>query len=1466
MALQRSAGNGAATVAVRRLQGDSGASPEPAKAALLVADDVVPGPGQLTKQAFLHQLRPALEEAVQAELASTRYTVAGCPWVDHWLTYYSNQPPSHLERAIRLWAPQASQAQAASDYVGAVCFRTRAGMASWKSSGAVPTSPPTDGTSDRTPGASPHVQRSNDSAAAVLALGSGSPLDTGVRYRLGGASDGVRLHTDEAGAKVAQHSGARAVTVGQDIAFAQGAYTPGTSIGDALLAHELAHVAQQGDARSRSTSGPSNDELEHDADLGAAYTLIRLRHGDTSALAERAAPRLHSGLRISRCSQPAPMHDPRPEYDDSVDNLRVLYARKQAVVDGTEPATALPEINAGIELQHARLRDLGIRLSADQVYDAVTAAEPVDMLAVRGRVERTPAGEAFLGQRLHLHATLDYLPAGRTIRYEWRWRTGVSREFQFLAAPGSTTSPDLELGEPFWNLIDDDVRRNRQLEVLTRVYLGEENTPTATLSTGSIALADHVPAALSLNVDPPALIQGGRTTVRPAEWVPPHATYSIDWDVDGAPAERDVPVLSRTFDRAGDHRVTARLYQVTRSFGIHDPRLLQELTTTVRVEDPVAASERVLDAATTDQLPGLGTVTTSIEDSIVEMERRAARGGEQAEYWRDRIEGQRNRLARLREQAPNAGRMQPLPTVESALDPSEFYSATVPAALVLPSGGGAQPLQVHVTFRRAGEVWQARLIDSTGADVVHFDGQAATASGAQRAALQSWQADHPYPRGGRVAYRAAGFAPAGAFETTTASNTAKAWVDGILTIGGVVVAGLLLLVPEPTSATKWLGAIILAASVGRSAVAIYENINIGIPPTDSRNVLEGLSIVTAMVGASGTALRQLGISAVRPAVYRAGNYLVMMSLAGDVGTLAFVTESGLAQIRAAQNDPTLDEGQRSMAVLRVISTVMLNGAMFFVSNRDLMKQGVRRSDFFRTDPDAVVRGAPRGEVHLEPGARLDIAAELRAAGEPLVRGRIGAMNDRNLIDRHGTLPWMRQELSPPQIRDLLLHLETDSLVALQDVGAARAHAALEKLGDYGANNILAPALRGAGLVSLAAGKITTGSRIVLCPDNHALVRINGELDIHPRRLAEIPESDRNALMRVYLALEKSRKSKTAKMTSEDEKLLKRLTGSRVGIGYRLRSEYHRAQADQFLHRLGIMALPAEKRMIFERMTNAERDRLYDLVHEDPPNSASDLPRQAAAYALPRSNSVRQFVEHYFIYTYHFYNRARPRILAYEDRVAAEIELETTRIAAAGVDPTSKQVEQITGRAHKHARAILGIPGAQNARDFYYNEVMHEMAARGPSGNADTERPSVTAMAEVESGYSRHVADLRGRFGGAHVPPGLSKTQLVNRLQELPDITFASESATVYHTAKHYPKLPFSVRSAAEAAGLSDIDTYLRSAHDTIANMSIDNPAGMVFTSQDGTFRSVRFTHNGRISIVHVRDDGHAVLATHMRGG
>ena len=82
---------------------------------------------------------------------------------------------------------------------------------------------------------------------------SGRPLEPATRRsmesRFGYDFSAVRVHDDARAAAKATELDAAAFTVGSDIAFAAGRYSPTTSHGQELLAHELAHTVQHGDVK-----------------------------------------------------------------------------------------------------------------------------------------------------------------------------------------------------------------------------------------------------------------------------------------------------------------------------------------------------------------------------------------------------------------------------------------------------------------------------------------------------------------------------------------------------------------------------------------------------------------------------------------------------------------------------------------------------------------------------------------------------------------------------------------------------------------------------------------------------------------------------------------------------------------------------------------------------------------------------------------------------------------------------------------------------------------------------------------------------------------------------------------------------------------------------------------------------------------------------------------------------------------
>lgn len=155
----------------------------------------------------------------------------------------------------------------------------------------------------------------DDEPEAVQAqLGRGRALSTSARTRMesafGRSFSDVRVHNDPSAMRLSNRFNARAFTIGADIAFGPGEYRPGTLAGDAIIAHELAHVLQQNSRRRgevRSHSGSEYQTLEDDADAAAAGAMIAVhaRAGAMPTPEGDSMPRLRSGLRFQRCSRTA---------------------------------------------------------------------------------------------------------------------------------------------------------------------------------------------------------------------------------------------------------------------------------------------------------------------------------------------------------------------------------------------------------------------------------------------------------------------------------------------------------------------------------------------------------------------------------------------------------------------------------------------------------------------------------------------------------------------------------------------------------------------------------------------------------------------------------------------------------------------------------------------------------------------------------------------------------------------------------------------------------------------------------------------------------------------------------------------------------------------------------------------------------------------------------------------------------
>jgi len=114
---------------------------------------------------------------------------------------------------------------------------------------------------------------------------SGQPLDSATRAfmepRFGYDFAGVRVHTNSTAARSASDVNALAFTIGSHIAFGSGQYAPGTARGNRLLAHELAHVVQQGSAVRRKPQREGSQSLTL---AGSQAPNVIRRAGDPTAI------------------------------------------------------------------------------------------------------------------------------------------------------------------------------------------------------------------------------------------------------------------------------------------------------------------------------------------------------------------------------------------------------------------------------------------------------------------------------------------------------------------------------------------------------------------------------------------------------------------------------------------------------------------------------------------------------------------------------------------------------------------------------------------------------------------------------------------------------------------------------------------------------------------------------------------------------------------------------------------------------------------------------------------------------------------------------------------------------------------------------------------------------------------------------------------------------------------------------
>ncbi|GAB7045621.1 eCIS core domain-containing protein [Catenuloplanes indicus] len=219
----------------------------------------------------------------------------------------------------------------------------------------------------------------------------GRPVEPGVRRemeaRLGFDFGRVLVHADRDAAAVTDLVGAEAVTVGQDIFFAEGRYRPGTAEGVRLLAHELLHTVQAPDSpgalllgRDAGAVSRAVEPIEREAESIAAGTVSPAgveAHGQAGARWLRYASQ-RADLRRGEALDPATLIDR-------------IAAGLQRSLRG-DPADASGRVRLQLarlapELRYDVLERLENRLPSSEFTRVTTLAEEADAAPGDGAVE-----------------------------------------------------------------------------------------------------------------------------------------------------------------------------------------------------------------------------------------------------------------------------------------------------------------------------------------------------------------------------------------------------------------------------------------------------------------------------------------------------------------------------------------------------------------------------------------------------------------------------------------------------------------------------------------------------------------------------------------------------------------------------------------------------------------------------------------------------------------------------------------------------------------------------------------------------------------------------------------------------------------------------------------------------------------------------------------------------------------------
>lgn len=325
---------------------------------------------------------------------------------------------------------------------------------------------------------------------------------------------------------------------------------------------------------------------------------------------------------------------------------------------------------------------------------------------------------------------------------------------------------------------------------------------------------------------------------------------------------------------------------------------------------------------------------------------------------------------------------------------------------------------------------------------------------------------------------------------------------------------------------------------------------------------------------------------------------------------------------------------------------------------------------------------------------------------------------------------------------------------------------------------------------------------VLTPVGKDSILLNNQVEVSNTFLKELLLKDMGQLQQLLsLTLNLEKESGDVKKLSESDWAQMQALNRSSGLRLRFRFHYE-TELQTFINNVG---LDKDARFVplFAKATLEEKVRFWDLYNEigdfdkkrnRPTDSLPDLRKQASDFALSMNPSnLFEMVDYYQYYLANFKNLVSAGIDAYTQKRRTEQKAEEAKTGSALTDKEKAKMDKLLSKA-EFGESFEGV-GA-GLKSAVSKATLASLAA---GTGAASGKVSATVFADLQSKFEATRQAMKDDLGAVKIQPGLSEVEAAKAIRAVSNLSFASETAAVYHVEKHYLELPESLRTANQPA-------------------------------------------------------------------